>query len=149
MNFSQQQKILEKTRKRLRTWDSYEERKIGKNKIEERNIFLSRDSCSCRAKRLHTRDSFEASKRLRTGDSFEASKRLRTGDLFKNKQEATYWGFVGKRKIEKLKIEERNIFLSCDSCSCRAKRLRIRDSCDFIEILSVKSGPNQWNCDVR
>ena len=44
-----------------------DEKKIGKIKIEERNIFLSRDSCSCRAKRLRTGDSFKASERQRTG----------------------------------------------------------------------------------
>ena len=45
-----------------------EKRKI--KKLNEQNIFLSRDSCRCRAKRLRTGDLFEASKRLRTGDSF-------------------------------------------------------------------------------
>ena len=51
-------------------------RKKGKlKKLNERNIFLSRDSCSCRAKRLRTGDLFEASKRLRTRDSFEKEKR--------------------------------------------------------------------------
>ena len=56
-----------------------EKGKLKIKKLNEQNIFLSRDSCSCRAKRL------------RTGDLFEASKRLRTRDLF------------GKRKIGKLK----------------------------------------------
>ena len=45
--------------KRLRTGDSFDERKIGKIKLNERNIFLSRDSCSCRAKRLRIGDSSE------------------------------------------------------------------------------------------
>ena len=82
--------------------------------MNERNIFLSRDSCSCRAKRLRTGDLFEASKRLRTGDSFGKRK---IGKRKKGKKE--------KRKIKKL--NEQNIFLSRDSCSCRAKRLRTGD----------------------
>ena len=46
------------------------------------------------------------------------------GFVLKQTKEATYLGFVrlkGKRKIGKIKLNERNIFLSRDSCSCRAK----------------------------
>ena len=46
------------------------------------------------------------------------------GFVLKQAKEATYLGFVrlkGKRKIGKIKLNERNIFLSRDSCSCRAK----------------------------
>ena len=49
-----------------------------KNKIEERNIFLSRDSCSCRAK--------------------EAT----YWGFVRSKQEATYWGFVRKKENRKI-----------------------------------------------
>ena len=72
--------------------------KLEKENLNEKIIFLSCD-CSCRAKRLRTWDSFKASKRLSTGDSFERK----------------------KGKSEKIKFNERNIFLSRDSCSCRAK----------------------------
>ena len=82
------------TSERLRTGDSFEFKKKEnrKNKIEERNIFLSRDSCSCRAT--------ERSERQPIGDSFD----------------------LKNRKIEKLKIEERNIFLSCDCTAAVALR---------------------------
>ena len=75
--------------------------KLKNRKLNERNIFLSRDRCSCRAKRLRTGDSFEASKRLRTGDLFEASKRLRTGDLFEASKRLRTRDSSVKRKSEK------------------------------------------------
>ena len=57
--------------------------------------------------------------------------RLIPFSIFEHAKEATYLGFVrlkGKRKIGKIKLNERNIFLSRDSCSCRAKRLPTGDS---------------------
>ena len=51
------------------------------------------------------------------------------GFVLKPAKEATYLGFVGERKIgklEKIKSNERNIFLSRDSCSCRANKTRKR-----------------------
>ena len=103
--------------KRLRTGDSFENEKMKKGKSEneklnERNIFLSRDSCSCRVKRLRTGDLFEASKRLSTGDSLEKE----------------------KMKIGKIKLNERNIFLSRDSCSCRAN-----EKCKRGSLLGIRS----------
>ena len=78
--------------------------KSENEKLNERNIFLSRDSCSCRANE----------RGYVLGICLKASKRLRTGDSFENEK-------MKKGKSENEKLNERNIFLSRDSCSCRAK----------------------------
>ena len=91
--------VSNKKIRKLENWKigKLENWKIGKfeKELPKKTIFLSR----YRFKR----------KRLSTGDSFKASKRLRTGDS------------SVKGKSEKIKLNERNIFLSRDSCSCRAK----------------------------
>ena len=51
--------LFEKNQKRLHTWASLVKGKLENEKLNERNIFLSRDSAAVALKRLHTGDLLE------------------------------------------------------------------------------------------
>ena len=58
-------------------------------------------------------------KRLHTWDMFEKNqKRLHTWDMFeKNQKRLHTWASLVKGKLENEKLNEKNIFLSCDSAA--------------------------------